>query len=119
MNLVMRGIKPDNIVVRLGDTLEADWPIFDEADPAHTYEPLYVDAVVANPPYSLKWHPENKEAEPRFQYGLAPKSKADYAFLQHNLFHIRNDGIVAIVLPHGVLFRGDPDGEGEGMIRKN
>lgn len=118
MNLVMRGIKPDNIVVRLGDTLEADWPIFDEADPAHTYEPLYVDAVVANPPYSLKWHPENKETEPRFQYGLAPKSKADYAFLQHNLFHIQNDGIVAIVLPHGVLFRGDPDGEGEGMIRK-
>lgn len=119
MNLVMRGIKPDNIVVRLGDTLEADWPMFDDSDPTGTYDPLYVDAVVANPPYSLKWNPENKETEPRFQYGLAPQDKADYAFLQHNLFHIRHDGIVAIVLPHGVLFRGDPDTDGEGMIRKN
>lgn len=119
MNLIMRGIKPDNIEARCGDTLEADWPFFDEADPVHTYHPLYVDAVVSNPPYSLQWNPQNKETEPRFQYGLAPKSKADYAFLLHNLYHLRSDGIVAIVLPHGVLFRGDPDGEGEGMIRKN
>lgn len=116
MNLVMRGIKPDNIVTRNGDTLEDDWPFFDENDPTNTYEPLYVDAVVSNPPYSQAWDPPNKEADPRYaRFGLAPKGKADYAFLLHDLFHIRPDGIMTIVLPHGVLFRG---GE-EGTIRKN
>jgi len=116
MNLVMRGIKPDNIVTRNGDTLEEDWPFFDENDPINTYEPLYVDAVVSNPPYSQVWDPTNKEADPRYaRFGLAPKGKADYAFLLHDLFHIRPDGIMTIVLPHGVLFRG---GE-EGTIRKN
>ena len=116
MNLVMRGIKPDNIVTRNGDTLEDDWPFFDENDPTNTYEPLYVDAVVSNPPYSQAWDPTNKEADPRYaRFGLAPKGKADYAFLLHDLFHIRPDGIMTIVLPHGVLFRG---GE-EGTIRKN
>lgn len=116
MNLVMRGIKPDNIVTRNGDTLEEDWPYFDENDPVNTYNPLYVDAVVSNPPYSQVWDPTNKEADPRYaRFGLAPKGKADYAFLLHDLFHIRPDGIMTIVLPHGVLFRG---GE-EGTIRKN
>lgn len=116
MNLVMRGIKPDNIVTRNGDTLEEDWPFFDENDPVNTYDPLYVDAVVSNPPYSQNWSPENKEHDARYaRYGLAPKSKADYAFLLHDLYHIKPDGIMTIVLPHGVLFRG---GE-EGIIRKN
>jgi len=116
MNLVMRGILPDNIVTRNGDTLEEDWPYFDEIDPAATYEPLYVDAVVSNPPYSQPWDPSGKENDPRFaRYGLAPKSKADYAFLLHELYHLKPDGIMTIVLPHGVLFRG---GE-EGQIRKN
>lgn len=116
MNLVMRGILPDNIVTRNGDTLEEDWPYFDETDPAATYEPLYVDAVVSNPPYSQPWDPSVKENDPRFaRFGLAPKSKADYAFLLHELFHLKPDGIMTIVLPHGVLFRG---GE-EGQIRKN
>lgn len=116
MNLVMRGILPDNIVTRNGDTLEDDWPYFDEADPAQTYDPLYVDAVVSNPPYSQHWDPENKENDPRYaRFGLAPKSKADYAFLLHDLFHLKPDGIMAIVLPHGVLFRGGEEGE----IRKN
>lgn len=116
MNLVMRGILPDNIVTRNGDTLEEDWPYFDETDPAATYEPLYVDAVVSNPPYSQPWDPSGKENDPRFaRFGLAPKSKADYAFLLHELFHLKPDGIMTIVLPHGVLFRG---GE-EGQIRKN
>lgn len=116
MNLVMRGILPDNIMTRNGDTLEEDWPYFDESDPAGTYEPLYVDAVVSNPPYSQRWEPSGKENDPRYaRYGLAPKSKADYAFLLHDLFHLKPDGIMTIVLPHGVLFRG---GE-EGQIRKN
>ena len=61
MNLVMRGIKPDNIVTRNGDTLEEDWPYFDENDPVNTYNPLYVDAVVSNPPYSQAWDPSNIE----------------------------------------------------------
>lgn len=115
MNLVMRGILPDNIVTRNGDTLEADWPYFDESDPTGTYDPLYVDAVVSNPPYSQNWYPSDKEVDARFSYGLAPKSKADYAFLLHDLYHLRPEGIMTIVLPHGVLFRG---GE-EGTIRKN
>lgn len=116
MNLVMRGIKPDNIVTRNADTLEEDWPYFDESDPQATYDPLYVDAVVSNPPYSQKWNPKDKETDQRYQrYGLAPKGKADYAFLLHDLFHVKPDGIMSIVLPHGVLFRG---GE-EGKIRQN
>lgn len=113
MNLVMRGISPSNIVVRNGDTLEEDWPFFDEN---HTYDLLRVDAVVSNPPYSQPWEPKNKEGDPRFKkYGLAPKGKADYAFLLHDLYHLQPDGIMTIVLPHGVLFRG---GEEE-KIRKN
>jgi len=121
MNLVMRGILPDNITIRNGDTLEDDWPFFDEDDPHGTYEPLYVDAVVSNPPYSQAWEPTNKEADPRYSgFGLAPKTKADFAFLLHDLYHIKPDGIMAIVLPHGVLFRGDVNStDGEGKIRKN
>mgnify|MGYP001030333023 CR=1 FL=1 len=116
MNLVMRGILPDNIVTRNGDTLEDDWPYFDENDPVGTYDPLYVDAVVSNPPYSQAWNPIDKETDPRYaRFGLAPKGKADYAFLLHDLFHLKSDGIMTIVLPHGVLFRGGEEGE----IRKN
>ncbi len=116
MNLVMRGINPDNIVTRNGDTLEEDWPYFDDNDPVNTYDPLYVNAVVSNPPYSQAWDPTNKEHDSRYsRFGLAPKSKADYAFLLHDLFHLQPDGIMAIVLPHGVLFRGGEEGE----IRKN
>lgn len=116
MNLVMRGILPDNIVTRNGDTLEEDWPFFDDADPVGTYDPLYVDAVVSNPPYSQAWNPVGKDSDPRYaRFGMAPKGKADYAFLLHDLYHLTPDGIMTIVLPHGVLFRG---GE-EGTIRKN
>lgn len=112
MNLIMRGIKPDNIMTRNGDTLEEDWPIEIE----NPYDTLRVDAVVSNPPYSQSWDTLNKENDPRYaSFGLAPKGKADYAFLLHDLFHVKPDGIMAIVLPHGVLFRG---GE-EGVIRKN
>lgn len=115
MNLIMRGIIPDNIETRNGDTLKEDWPYFDENDPLGTYEPLYVDAVVSNPPYSQNWDPP-EESDPRYKdYGIAPKSKADYAFLLHDLFHVKPDGIMTIVLPHGVLFRGGEEYE----IRKN
>ena len=116
MNLVMRGIIPGNITTRNGDTLESDWPYFDENDPERTYNPLYVDAVVSNPPYSQNWDPTDRENDARYKsYGLAPKSKADYAFLLHDLYHLKSDGIMTIVLPHGVLFRGGEEGE----IRKN
>lgn len=116
MNLVMRGIIPSNIFARNGDTLEDDWPYFDDADPIASYDPLYVDAVVSNPPYSQNWNPSGKEMDPRYAgYGIAPKSKADYAFLLHDLYHLKPDGIMNIVLPHGVLFRGGEEGE----IRKN
>lgn len=112
MNLVMRGIKPSNLQTRNGDTLEDDWPFFEDNDPVGTYNPLYLDAVVSNPPYSQKWDPEHKENDARFsRFGLAPKSKADYAFLLHDLYHLKPDGIMAIVLPHGVLFRGGEEGE--------
>lgn len=113
MNLVMRGILPENIITRCGDTLADDWPYFDDKNKETTYETLYVDAVVSNPPYSQKWDPHE---DARFDgYGIAPKSKADYAFLLHDLYHLNPDGIMTIVLPHGVLFRS---GE-EGQIRKN
>ena len=116
MNLVMRGILPTNIVTRNADTLEDDWPFFDDEDPVNTYNPLYLDAVVSNPPYSQKWNRQHKDSDARFsRFGLAPKSKADYAFLLHDLYHLKPNGIMAIVLPHGVLFRGGDEGE----IRKN
>lgn len=85
-------------------------------DPIGTYDPLYVDAVVSNPPYSSAWNPADKETDPRYSgYGLAPRGKADYAFLLHDLYHLKPDGIMNIVLPHGVLFRGGEEGE----IRRN
>ncbi|MDF1584381.1 MAG: type I restriction-modification system subunit M [Methyloprofundus sp.] len=115
MNLIMRGIKASNIKTRNGDTLEDDWPYFDENDPQGTYHALYVDAVVSNPPYSQAWDPSFKDSDPRYsRFGLAPKTKADFAFLLHDLYHLKPDGIMTIVLPHGVLSRG---GE-EGQIRK-
>ena len=125
MNLVLRGIIPDNIVARNGDTLEHDWPYFEDGDREGTYHCLHVDAVVSNPPYSQPWAPPRKsktgiqiKIDPRFEYGIAPKGKADYAFLLHDLYHLKSDGIMAIVLPHGVLFRGEPGDQSEGSIRQ-
>lgn len=116
MNLVMRDIKPANINVRNGDTLEEDWPFFEDGKQDSTYTLVRVDAVVSNPPYSQKWSSKHKENDPRYKdYGLAPRGKADYAFLLHDLYHLKQDGIMTIVLPHGVLFRGNSEGE----IRKN
>ncbi len=117
MNLVMRGIQPSNIDTRCADSLDEDWPVQKTGPEAGM--PLYVDAVVSNPPYSQHWDPEDAEFDARFKdYGVAPKSKADYAFLLHELHHLKPDGIMTIVLPHGVLFRGSPDDGAEGQIRK-
>lgn len=120
MNLIMRGIDADNILVRCGDTLEDDWPFFKESEDGKIIEGTYnkqtVDAVVSNPPYSQSWDPTGKKEDQRFKhYGVAPRGKADYAFLLHDLCHINDDGIVTIVLPHGVLFRPGDDYN----IRKN
>ena len=117
MNLVMRGISPSNIDTRCADSLGEDWPISKTG--ADAGKALRVDAVVSNPPYSQHWDPTDAEFDYRFkEYGVAPKSKADYAFLLHELYHLKSDGIMTIVLPHGVLFRGNPDDESEGQIRK-
>lgn len=114
MNLVMRGIQPSNINTRCADSLDEDWPV--QKIGSEIGQPLYVDAVVSNPPYSQQWDPRDRESDARFKdYGVAPKSKADYAFLLHELHHLKPDGILTIVLPHGVLFRG---GEEE-QIRTN
>lgn len=116
MNLVMRGIKPNNIHTRCADSLALDWPTKDDVPGER--EPLCVDAVVSNPPYSQHWDPTDAENDPRFQsYGVAPQSKADYAFLLHEFYHLDARGIMTIVLPHGVLFRGTKDDGAEGQIR--
>ncbi|QYH19028.1 type I restriction-modification system subunit M [Corynebacterium aquatimens] len=112
MNLVMRGVRPANIVTRNADSLAQDWPYIDEHG---NYDLLRVDAVVSNPPYSAEWDRDNARGDARFKYGLAPSKTADYAFLLHELYHLKDDGILTIVLPHGVLFRG---GEEE-AIRRN
>ena len=124
MNLIMRNISANNITTRNADTLELDWPFFDDENSSGTYNLMRVDAVVSNPPYSQHWDTENKEYQPRYEYGVAPASKADYAFLLHDLYHVKPDGIMTIVLPHGVLFRGKAGkdgaaGESEYEIRKN
>ena len=115
MNLMMHGVNYRNMELKRADTLDADWP-FDEKDGAQI--PLKFDAVVANPPYSQNWNIKDvdREKDTRFKgYGVAPASKADYAFVLHGLYHLDKAGTMAIVLPHGVLFRG----ASEGKIRKN
>ena len=103
------------------DTLETDWP--DGPDAQGIDRPRMFDAVVANPPYSANWdNNERKLKDPRFSdYGkLAPKSKADYAFVLHSLYHLNQDGTMAIVLPHGVLFRGAAEAKiRQTLIEKN
>lgn len=116
MNLVMRGISPSNIETRCADSLAEDWPIILHGPDSG--KALRVDAVVSNPPYSQHWSNGDAEYDSRFKnFGVAPKSKADYAFLLHELHHLQPDGIMTIVLPHGVLFRGDPEDNAEGQIR--
>lgn len=121
MNLMMHGISYNNMVLNNADTLESDWP--DGPDPKGIDNPRSFDAVVANPPYSAKWdNDETKLKDPRFgEYGkLAPASKADYAFILHSIYHLNKNGTMAIVLPHGVLFRGAAEGKiRETLIGKN
>lgn len=115
MNLMMHGVNYRNMVLKCADTLDADWPF---AKKNGVQIPLEFDAVVANPPYSLHWDIKNvdREKDSRFKgYGIAPASKADYAFVLHGLYHLDKTGTMAIVLPHGVLFRG----AAEAKIRKN
>lgn len=109
MNMFLHGVLPENQHLRNGDTLDADWPTDEETE---------FDAVTMNPPYSANWSAAEgfKQDERFMDYGgkLAPKSKADYAFLLHGFYHLKQTGTMAIVLPHGVLFRG----AAEGSIRK-
>ena len=105
MNMFLHGITPENQVLRNGDTLDGDWPTGEETD---------FNMVLMNPPYSAKWSATaGFLQDERFSdYGvLAPKSKADYAFLLHGLYHLKSNGTMAIVLPHGVLFRGAAEGK--------
>lgn len=105
MNMFLHGIVPENQKLRNGDTLDGDWPTGEETD---------FDMVLMNPPYSAKWSAAaGFLQDERFSdYGvLAPKSKADYAFLLHGLYHLKSNGTMAIVLPHGVLFRGAAEGK--------
>ncbi|EDP68170.1 type I restriction-modification system methyltransferase subunit [Carnobacterium sp. AT7] len=108
MNMILHGVSTANQDLHNADTLDQDWP---------TEEPTNFDAVLMNPPYSANWSADKGFLEDvRFStYGvLAPKSKADFAFLLHGYYHLKDSGVMAIVLPHGVLFRGG----GEGKIRK-
>src|SRR5690625_2955877 len=111
MNLLLHGVRPEKMTVKNGDTLAHDWP----EDPERPNEGVQFDAVVMNPPYSVKnWNQEGlKVTDPRFEIAgvLPPDSKGDYAFLLHGLFHLGQEGTMAIVLPHGVLFRGGAEGE--------
>lgn len=114
MNLMMHNVNYQNMNLNCDDTLNGDWP-FDEKDGIQV--PVKFDAVVANPPYSQKWDIKSvdREKDTRFKsFGIAPASKADYAFVLHGLYHLESTGTMAIVLPHGVLFRG----ASEGKIRK-
>ena len=121
MNLMMHDVEYQNMTLKNADSLELDWP--DGPDSQGIDHPRMFDAVVENPPYSAHWdNNENKLKDPRFKpYGaLAPKTKADYSFLLHGLYHLKSDGTMAIILPHGVLFRGAKEGKiRQALIEKN
>lgn len=105
MNMLLHGMKDTEFDIFHGDTLANEWPMLNEMNPA---KKMVFDAIVANPPFSLRWEPNDTLAEDfRFKsYGLAPKSAADFAFLLHGFHFLSNEGTMAIILPHGVLFRG-------------
>lgn len=105
MNMILHGVHFDHFSIRQGDTLTDDMHI-----------DLQAEAVIANPPFSADWKSDADPAlasDERFsQYGrLAPKGKADYAFVTHMLHHLADNGTMAVVLPHGALFRGGAEGE--------
>lgn len=120
MNLLLHGIRPEKMTVRNADTLAHDWP----EDSSQSNIGVQFDAVVMNPPYSVKdWNKSGlKVSDPRFELAgtLPPDSKGDFAFLLHGLFHLGTNGTMAIVLPHGVLFRGGSEGEiRQRLLEKN
>lgn len=105
MNMLLHGVKDTEFEIHHGDSLLNDWDILNEMNPA---KKVQFDAVVANPPFSYRWEPNDALGEDfRFKnYGLAPKSAADFAFLLHGFHFLSDNGVMAIILPHGVLFRG-------------
>lgn len=105
MNMLLHGVKDSEFEIFHGDTLTNEWDYLRETNPART--PRF-DAIVANPPFSYRWEPGSAMADDvRFKsHGLAPKSAADFAFLLHGFHFLKQDGVMAIILPHGVLFRG-------------
>ena len=105
MNMLLHGVKDTEFEIHHGDTLVNDWSILNSMNPSKKIE---FDAIVANPPFSYRWEPKEETAKNfRFsRYGLAPKSAADFAFLLHGFHYLSGDGTMAIILPHGVLFRG-------------
>lgn len=113
MNMLLHGVKDTEFEIHHGDTLVNDWDILNEENPS---KKMTFDAIVANPPFSLRWDPKEETAKDfRFSgFGVAPKSAADFAFLLHGLHFLSDNGTMAIILPHGVLFRGGK----EEVIRK-
>ena len=105
MNMLLHGVKDSEFEIFHGDTLINEWEMLRETNPAKVPQ---FDAVVANPPFSYRWEPSEALGDDvRFKnYGLAPKSAADFAFLLHGFHFLKQDGVMAIILPHGVLFRG-------------
>lgn len=101
INMILSGYDFD---IKNGDTLEDD-----------KFNDVIFDCIISNPPYSVKWNSYGKEKDERFNGLLAPDSKADYAFIQHIIHHLKDDGVATVIMPHGVLFRGSK----EGKIRKN
>lgn len=123
MNLLLHDVRPENMTIRNGNTMASDWP----EDPSRPGEGVQFDAVVMNPPYSDKsWNKHEdkplKVSDPRFsEFGtLPPESKGDFAYLMHGLYHLGQQGTMGIVLPHGVLFRGETEGKiRQRLIEKN
>ena len=113
MNMLLHGVKDNEFEIHHGDSLANDWELLAEENPA---KKIHFDAVVANPPFSLRWDPSDELGKDfRFKnHGLAPKSAADFAFLLHGFHYLDKEGTMAIILPHGVLFRGGA----EAKIRK-
>lgn len=105
MNMLLHGVKDTEFDIYHGDTLKNEWDILNERNPA---KKIVFDAIVANPPFSLRWKPVDTTSDDfRFKgYGVAPKSAADFAFLLHGFHYLADNGTMAIILPHGVLFRG-------------
>lgn len=113
MNMLLHGLHDSEFEIFHGDTLTNDWSLLKDSNPV---KPVEFDAVVANPPFSLKWEPDDETSnDQRFRnFGVAPKSAADFAFLLHGFHYLSGSGTMAIILPHGVLFRGGA----EASIRK-